>query len=44
MSDAGDEIPVAAAEVEVTTEAPVKGKLTVEEALQVCIFFRSCWN
>ncbi|KIM38740.1 hypothetical protein M413DRAFT_241362 [Hebeloma cylindrosporum] len=34
MSDAGDEIPVAAAEVEVTTEAPVKGKLSVEEALQ----------
>jgi len=38
MSDAGDEIPVAAAEVEVTTEAPAKGKLTVEEALQVRIF------
>jgi len=35
MSDAGDEIPIAAAEVEVTTEAPVKGKLSVEEALQV---------
>jgi len=35
MSDAGDEIPVAAAEVEVTTEAPAKGKLTVEDALQV---------
>lgn len=39
MSDAGDDIPVdAAPEVEVTaevaTEAP-KGKLTVEEALQV---------
>lgn len=44
MSDAGDEIPVAAAEVEVTTEAPVKGKLSVEEALQVRIFFHSCWN
>lgn len=38
MSDAGDEIPVAAAEVEVTTEAPAKGKLTVEDALQVRIF------
>lgn len=36
MSEAGDDIPVetAAAEVEVTTEAP-KGKLSVEEALQV---------
>jgi len=35
MSDAGDDIPVeVAAEVEVTTEAP-KGKLSVEEALQV---------
>jgi len=41
MSDAGDEIPVAAAEVEITTEAPAKGKLTVEEALQVRIFFFS---
>lgn len=39
MSDAGDEIPVEAAEVpevEVTTEAP-KGKLSIEDALQVCI-------
>jgi len=37
MSDAGDDIPVdAAPEVEVSTEAP-KGKLTVEEALQVCL-------
>jgi small subunit ribosomal protein S12e len=35
MSDAGDDIPVdAPAEVEVSTDAP-KGKLTVEEALQV---------
>lgn len=37
MSDAGDDIPVEApaeVEVEVSTEAP-KGKLTVEEALQV---------
>lgn len=35
MSEAGDDIPVEApAEVEVSTEAP-KGKLTVEEALQV---------
>ncbi|KAG1870940.1 50S ribosomal protein L30e-like protein [Suillus fuscotomentosus] len=35
MSDAGDEIQVdaAAAEVEVTTEAP-KGKMSVEDALQ----------
>lgn len=38
MSEAGDDIPVDApeVEVEVTTEAP-KGKLTVEEALQVRI-------
>lgn len=36
MSDAGDEIQVEApVEVEVTTEAP-KGKMSVEEALQVC--------
>lgn len=37
MSDAGDEIQVdaPAAEVEVSTEAP-KGKLSVEDALQVC--------
>ena len=34
MSDAGDDIQVEAAEVEVTTEAP-KGKLSVEDALQV---------
>ena len=34
MSDAGDDIPVETAEVEVTTEAP-KGKLSVEDALQV---------
>lgn len=37
MSDAGDDIEIeapAVAEVEVATEAP-KGKLTVEEALQV---------
>lgn len=36
MSDAGDDIPVEApAEVEVAAEAP-KGKLSVEDALQVC--------
>ena len=35
MSDAGDEINVdAPVEVEVTTEAP-KGKMSVEDALQV---------
>ena len=34
MSDAGDDIPVEAAEVEVAAEAP-KGKLSVEDALQV---------
>lgn len=35
MSDAGDEIQIdAPAEVEVTTDAP-KGKMSVEEALQV---------
>jgi len=35
MSDAGgDEIPVAAPEVEVVAEAAPKGKLSVEEALQ----------
>lgn len=34
MSDAGDDIPVEVAEVEVTAEAP-KGKLSVEDALQV---------
>jgi len=35
MSDAGDDIPIATEPVvEVTTEAP-KGKLSVEEALQV---------
>ena len=35
MSDAGDDIPVeVAAEVEVSAEAP-KGKLSVEDALQV---------
>ena len=38
MSDAGDEIQVdaPAAEVEVSAEAP-KGKLSVEDALQVCL-------
>jgi len=40
MSDAGDDIPTEAPmeeQVEVTaTDAP-KGKLTVEEALQVCL-------
>ena len=36
MSDASDEIQVdAPAEVEAPTEAP-KGKLSVEDALQVC--------
>jgi len=39
MSDAGDDIPVEApAAVEVATEAP-KGKLSVEDALQVGSFF-----
>lgn len=37
MSDAGDDIPVEETAVEVTTEAP-KGKLSIEEALQVCVF------
>lgn len=38
MSDAGDEIQVdeAPVEVEAAAEAP-KGKLSVEDALQVCI-------
>lgn len=44
MSDAGDEIQVdaPAAEVEVSTDAP-KGKLSVEDALQVCFlsYYRS---
>jgi hypothetical protein len=35
MSDAGDEIQVEAPEVEVTAEPAAKGKLTVEDALQV---------
>ena len=36
MSDAGDEIQVdAPAEVEVSTDAAPKGKLSVEDALQV---------
>jgi small subunit ribosomal protein S12e len=36
MSDAGDEIPVEAPEVDVAAEAPApKGKLSVEDALQV---------
>lgn len=39
MSDAGDDIQVDAA-VEVTTEAP-KGKLSVEDALQVSITFHT---
>ena len=38
MSDAGDDIPVEAAVVEVAAEAP-KGKLSVEDALQVGFFF-----
>ena len=38
MSDAGDDTQIEVpAEVEVTTEAP-KGKLSVEDALQVCDF------
>jgi hypothetical protein len=37
MSDAGDEIQVdAPVEVEVPVDAP-KGKLSIEDALQVCI-------
>ena len=35
MSDAGDKIQVEAPEVEVTTEAAPKGKMSVEDALQV---------
>ena len=39
MSDAGDDIPIeASAAVEVAAEAP-KGKLSVEDALQVGFFF-----
>ena len=37
MSDAGDEVQVDAPEAEVAVEAP-KGKLTIEEALQVSAF------
>ena len=38
MSDAGDDIPVVEApEVEVAAESAPKGKLSVEEALQVCL-------
>lgn len=42
MSDAGDEIQLDAppAEVEVSAEAP-KGKLSVEDALQVCVLLLS---
>ncbi len=38
MSDAGDEVPaeVAAPEVEAVVADAPKGKMTVEEALQVC--------
>ncbi len=36
MSDAGDDIQVDAPVEEVAAEAP-KGKLSVEDALQVCI-------
>ena len=45
MSDAGDEIQVdaPAAEVEVSTEAP-KGKLSVEDALQVRISLLERWT
>lgn len=39
MSDAGDEIPVEAATVEVAAEPVPKGKLSVEDALQVWFFF-----
>ena len=39
MSDAGDEIPVETATVEVAAEVSPKGKLSVEDALQVCVFF-----
>ena len=40
MSDAGDEIPVEAPTVEVAAaEVAPKGKLSVEDALQVCFFF-----
>jgi len=43
MSDAGDDIQVdAPAEVEVSTEAP-KGKLSVEDALQVSNPRLRCW-
>ena len=41
MSDAGDDIPIETpAAVEVAAEAP-KGKLSVEDALQVGFFFFS---
>lgn len=40
MSDAGDEIQVdAPVEVEVEAKEAPKGKLSVEEALQVCVYF-----
>jgi hypothetical protein len=38
MSDAGDEIPVEAPAVEITADAVPKGKLSVEDALQVRFF------
>ena len=38
MSDAGDEIAVEAPTVEVAAEAVPKGKLSVEDALQVWCF------
>jgi small subunit ribosomal protein S12e len=39
MSDAGDEVQVdAAPEVEVAAEAAPKGKLSVEDALQVLFY------
>jgi lipopolysaccharide export LptBFGC system permease protein LptF len=42
MSDAGDEIKVdEAPEVEVAAEAAPKGKLSVEDALQVCYYIIS---
>ena len=38
MSDAGDEFPVETPAVEVTADAVPKGKLSVEDALQVRFF------
>lgn len=44
MSDAGDEIQVEAPEVEVTAEAAPKGKMSVEDALQVNTVPRFRWG